>query len=80
MPKDKGVVLGLVSSKVGPLESKDTIKWRIDEAASFVDEDRLYLSPQCGFASTEQGNELTEDEQWRKLAHVVEIAHEVWGE
>lgn len=80
MPKDKGVVLGLVSSKVGPLESKDTIKRRIDEAARYVDMDRLHLSPQCGFASTEEGNELTEDDQWRKLAHVVEIVHEVWAE
>ena len=78
MPKNKSVVLGLVSSKLAALEPKDTIKRRIDEAARYVDLDRLHLSPQCGFASTEEGNQLTEDEQWRKLAHVVEIAHEVW--
>jgi 5-methyltetrahydropteroyltriglutamate--homocysteine methyltransferase len=78
MPKNKSVVLGLVSSKLAALEPKDTIKRRIDEAARYVELDRLHLSPQCGFASTEEGNQLTEDEQWRKLAHVVEIAHEVW--
>jgi 5-methyltetrahydropteroyltriglutamate--homocysteine methyltransferase len=79
VPKGKTVVLGLVTSKSGMLESRDDIKRRIDEAAKFIDGDQLCLSPQCGFASTEDGNMLTEDEQWRKLAMVVEIAEQVWG-
>ncbi|MGK9166349.1 5-methyltetrahydropteroyltriglutamate--homocysteine S-methyltransferase [Inquilinus limosus] len=79
LPKGKTVVLGLVTSKTGTLEKKDDIKRRIDEAAKFVDLDQLCLSPQCGFASTEEGNILAEDEQWAKLAMIVEIAREVWG-
>jgi 5-methyltetrahydropteroyltriglutamate--homocysteine methyltransferase len=79
VPKGKTVVLGLVTSKSGALESKDALKRRIDEAAKFVPLDQLALSPQCGFASTEEGNVLTEEEQWAKLRLVVEIAHEVWG-
>ena len=79
VPKGKMVVLGLVTSKSGKLESKDTLKRRIDQAATFVDLDQLCLSPQCGFASTEEGNILAEDEQWAKLARVVEVADEVWG-
>ncbi len=79
LPKGKIVVLGLVSSKSGLLESKDAIKRRIDQAAKFVDLDRLCLSPQCGFASTEEGNILAEDEQWAKLGMIVELAQEVWG-
>jgi 5-methyltetrahydropteroyltriglutamate--homocysteine methyltransferase len=79
VPKGKMVVLGLVTSKSGKLESKDELKRRIDEAAKFVDLDQLCLSPQCGFASTEEGNLLAEDEQWAKLARVVEVAKEVWG-
>jgi 5-methyltetrahydropteroyltriglutamate--homocysteine methyltransferase len=79
VPKGKIVVLGLVTSKTGQLESKDTIKRRIDEAAKFVDLDQLCLSPQCGFASTEEGNVLTEDQQWAKLRMIVEVADEVWG-
>jgi 5-methyltetrahydropteroyltriglutamate--homocysteine methyltransferase len=79
VPKGKTVVLGLVTSKSGQLESKDTIKRRIDQAAKFVDIDQLALSPQCGFASSEEGNLLAEDEQWAKLAMIVEIAREVWG-
>ncbi|MGK9232832.1 5-methyltetrahydropteroyltriglutamate--homocysteine S-methyltransferase [Inquilinus limosus] len=79
LPKGKTVVLGLVTSKTGTLEKKDDIKRRIDEAAKFVDLDQLCLSPQCGFASTEEGNVLAEDEQWAKLAMIVEIAREVWG-
>ena len=67
LPKGKTVVLGLVTSKTGQLESKDTIKRRIDEAAKFAPLDQLALSPQCGFASTEEGNVLAEDEQWAKL-------------
>jgi len=79
VPKGKSVVLGIVTSKSGTLESKDELKRRIDEAAKFIDLDQLCLSPQCGFASTEEGNLLTEDEQWAKLARVVEVANEVWG-
>ncbi len=80
VPKDKMVALGLVTSKSGRLESKDDIKRRIDQAARYVDLNQLCLSPQCGFASTEEGNVLAEDEQWRKLALIVEIAQEVWGQ
>jgi 5-methyltetrahydropteroyltriglutamate--homocysteine methyltransferase len=79
VPKGKTVVLGLVTSKTGTLESKDEIKRRIDEAAKFVDIDQLCLSPQCGFASTEEGNILAEEEQWAKLRMIVELADEVWG-
>jgi 5-methyltetrahydropteroyltriglutamate--homocysteine methyltransferase len=80
MPKgNKIVVLGLVSSKLAALENKDDIKRRIEEATKYVALDQLALSPQCGFASTEEGNVLTEEEQWAKLRLVVEIAREVWG-
>ncbi|MDB5598604.1 MAG: 5-methyltetrahydropteroyltriglutamate/homocysteine S-methyltransferase [Xanthobacteraceae bacterium] len=80
VPKgNKCVVLGLVTSKSGMLEKKDDIKRRIDEATKFVELDQLCLSPQCGFASTEEGNVLAEDEQWAKLRMIVEIAEEVWG-
>lgn len=79
LPKGKTVVLGLVTSKVGTLESKDDLKRRIDEAAKYAPLDQLCLSPQCGFASTEEGNTLAEDEQWAKLERVVEVAREVWG-
>jgi 5-methyltetrahydropteroyltriglutamate--homocysteine methyltransferase len=79
VPKGKTVVLGLVTSKAGELESKDAIKRRIEEAAKFVDIDQLALSPQCGFASTEEGNALAEEEQWAKLRMIVEVADEVWG-
>jgi len=79
VPKGKTVALGFVTSKTGGLESKDTIKRRIEEAAKFIDVDQLCLSPQCGFASTEEGNVLAEDEQWAKLRMIVEIAREVWG-
>jgi 5-methyltetrahydropteroyltriglutamate--homocysteine methyltransferase len=75
----KIVVLGLVTSKSGKLESKDSIKRRIDEATKYVALDQLCLSPQCGFASTEEGNVLAEDEQWAKLRMIVELADEVWG-
>jgi len=76
---NKQLVLGLVTSKSGKLENKDDIKRRIDEATKYVDLDQLCLSPQCGFASTEEGNVLAEDEQWSKLRMIVEIADEVWG-
>jgi 5-methyltetrahydropteroyltriglutamate--homocysteine methyltransferase len=68
-----------VSTKTGELESKDALKRKIDEAAKHVPLESLCLSPQCGFASTHHGNALTEDEQWRKLERVVEVAREVWG-
>jgi 5-methyltetrahydropteroyltriglutamate--homocysteine methyltransferase len=79
LPKRKIAVLGLVTTKTGLLEHKDALKRRIDEAAKFADLDRLCLSPQCGFASTEEGNVLAESEQWAKLAMIVETAREVWG-
>jgi 5-methyltetrahydropteroyltriglutamate--homocysteine methyltransferase len=80
VPKGKYVVLGLVTSKSGKLESKDEIKRRVAAAAKFIDIDQLCLSPQCGFASTEEGNLLTEDEQWAKLELVVEVSKEIWGD
>jgi 5-methyltetrahydropteroyltriglutamate--homocysteine methyltransferase len=80
LPKgDKIVVLGLVTSKTGTLEKKDDVKRRIDEATKFADLEQLSLSPQCGFASTEEGNVLAEDEQWAKLRMIVETSREVWG-
>ena len=78
LPKDKMVVLGLVTSKTGALEDKKDVERRIDEAAKFAPLDQLCLSPQCGFASTEEGNVLAEDEQWAKLRLIEEVAHEVW--
>jgi len=79
VPKHKLVVLGLVTSKVPKLESKDELRKRIDEAAKYIDLDQLCLSPQCGFASTAYGNELTVEQQVAKLRLVVETAREVWG-
>jgi 5-methyltetrahydropteroyltriglutamate--homocysteine methyltransferase len=80
LPKgDKIVVLGLITSKSGKLEEKGAIERRIEEASKFAPLDQLCLSPQCGFASTDDGNTLSADEQWAKLARVVEIANEVWG-
>lgn len=76
---DKKVVLGLITTKSPKLEDKETVIRRIHEAAEYIPLDRLYLSPQCGFASCEIGNKLTEEEQWAKLALVKEIAEEVWG-
>ncbi|HZE60508.1 MAG TPA: hypothetical protein VE085_08130 [Burkholderiales bacterium] len=78
LPKGKRVVLGLVTTKSGTLESKESLKRRIDEAAKIVPLESLCLSPQCGFASTHHGNKLKEDEQWRKLERIVEVAREVW--
>ena len=80
VPKGKMVVLGLVTTKRGTLESPDALKRRIDEAARFVPLDQLCLSPQCGFSSTVEGNELTQEEQRAKLRLVVQTAHDVWGE
>ena len=80
LPKgDKRVVLGLITSKSGELEDKDAIRRRIDEAARFADPDQFCLSPQCGFASTEEGNILTEEQQWKKLEMIVEVARKVWA-
>jgi 5-methyltetrahydropteroyltriglutamate--homocysteine methyltransferase len=79
LPPGKTVVLGLVSTKTPRLESKDGLKRRIEEAAKYVSLERLSLSPQCGFASNFAGNPLTIDDERRKLALVVETAHEVWG-
>ena len=79
VPKGKTIVLGLVTSKSGRLESRDELKRRLDEAAKYVPLEQLCLSPQCGFASTEEGNILSEDEQWAKLAMIVELAEEIWG-
>jgi 5-methyltetrahydropteroyltriglutamate--homocysteine methyltransferase len=79
LPKGKQVVLGIVTTKTGKLESKDDLKRRIDEAAKYAPLDQLCISGQCGFASTEEGNVLTEDEQWAKLARIVEVAQDVWG-
>jgi len=76
---NKQLVLGLVTSKSGRLEKKDDIKRRIDEATKYVALEQLCLSPQCGFASTEEGNVLAEEEQWAKLGMIVELADEVWG-
>jgi len=80
VPKGKTVVLGLVTSKSGRLESRDNLKRRIDEAAKYVPLEQLCLSPQCGFASTEEGNILAEEEQWAKLGMIVELADEIWGQ
>jgi 5-methyltetrahydropteroyltriglutamate--homocysteine methyltransferase len=79
LPANKKVVLGLVTTKFGALESKDALKRRIDEAAKVVPLERLCLSPQCGFSSTHHGNALSQDDQWHKLERGVEVAHEVWG-
>ena len=75
----KTVVLGLVTSKRGSLESKDALKRRIESAAKYVPLENLCLSPQCGFSSTHHGNKITVDDQKRKLALALEVAREVWG-
>jgi 5-methyltetrahydropteroyltriglutamate--homocysteine methyltransferase len=80
LPKGKKiVVVGVITSKSGTLESKDTVKRRVEEAAKFAPLEQLALSPQCGFASTEEGNILTEEQQWAKMREVVELADEIWG-
>jgi 5-methyltetrahydropteroyltriglutamate--homocysteine methyltransferase len=79
MPKGKIVVLGIVSSKIGKLESKDALKRRIDEAAKFMPLDQMAVSPQCGFASTHHGNKITVEQEQAKLRLCVEVAEEVWG-
>jgi 5-methyltetrahydropteroyltriglutamate--homocysteine methyltransferase len=80
LPKGKRVVLGLVTSKTGTLERRDDILRQIEEAAQYAPIEQLCLSPQCGFASTEEGNVLADDEQWAKLRLIVDIANEVWGQ
>ncbi len=79
-PKGKIIVLGLMSSKLAAVERKDAVKKRIDEAAKYVPLEQCALSHQCGFSSTAHGNDITEDDQWRKLERCVEIAREVWGD
>src|SRR5271169_4104737 len=79
LPKGKTVVLGLVTSKIGSLEKRDDLLRRIEEASKFTSIEQLGLSPQCGFASTEEGNVLAEDEQWKKLSLIVDVSKEVWG-
>ena len=79
VPKGKRVVLGLVTTKRGELESKDDLKRRLEEASRYVDIDQLCLSPQCGFSSTKEGNDLSQEQQWAKLRLIVETAEEVWG-
>jgi len=81
LPKgEKRVVLGLVTSKFGELEDRDGVLARLEEAAKFAPTEQFCLSPQCGFASTEEGNILSEEEQWRKLSFIVDLSREIWGE
>jgi methionine synthase II (cobalamin-independent) len=79
LPKGKHVVLGVMTTKRGELESKDYLKRRIEEASKYADIDQLCISGQCGFSSTKEGNDLTQEQQWAKLRLIVEVAEEVWG-
>ena len=79
LPKNKTMVLGLVTTKLGELESKDSIKRRIDEAAKYAPMDQFCLSPQCGFSSTVHGNEIMKEQQAAKMRMIVEVSKEVWG-
>jgi 5-methyltetrahydropteroyltriglutamate--homocysteine methyltransferase len=79
LPKGKTMVLGLVTTKLGELESKDAIKRRIDEAAKYAPLDQFCLSPQCGFSSTVHGNEIAREQQAAKMRLIVDISREVWG-
>jgi 5-methyltetrahydropteroyltriglutamate--homocysteine methyltransferase len=79
VPSHKSIVLGLISTKSAALEDKGAVKKRLDDAARFVDLDRLAISPQCGFASVETGNQISGDLQEQKLRMVVELAHDIWG-
>jgi 5-methyltetrahydropteroyltriglutamate--homocysteine methyltransferase len=79
VPRDKQIVLGLITTKTGPLERADDIKWRIDEASRYVPLEQLSLSPQCGFSSVVFGNRITVEDQIAKLRLVVTVATEVWG-
>jgi 5-methyltetrahydropteroyltriglutamate--homocysteine methyltransferase len=78
MPKDKRVVLGLVTSKRGELEKRDTLLRRVEEATKYVPIENLGISPQCGFASVVEGNIITPEDQWSKLKLVVDTAKEIW--
>jgi 5-methyltetrahydropteroyltriglutamate--homocysteine methyltransferase len=80
VPKDKSIVLGLVSTKTAGLEDKAALARRVEDASRHVDLDRLALSPQCGFASIDEGNPISPAAQEAKLALVVEVAREIWGE
>lgn len=80
LPRGKKVVLGLVTTKLGAIESADELKRRIEAASAFVPLEDLCLSPQCGFASTHHGNAVSEEEQWRKLELIVKVASEVWAD
>ena len=79
LPKDKYVVIGIMTSKNPILETKEELKRRIDAAAKYIPLEQICISPQCGFASTKEGNKLSEENQWRKLERLVEVADEVWG-
>ena len=79
VPKDKQIVLGLISTKMNFLENKSALEWRIEEASRYVPLERLAVSPQCGFASTELGNPISAEMQEAKLRLVVELAQETWG-
>jgi 5-methyltetrahydropteroyltriglutamate--homocysteine methyltransferase len=79
VPKGKTVVLGIVTSKRGELESRDELLRRIEDAAKYLPIEQLAISPQCGFASTEEGNTLSVEEEWAKLRRCTEVAREVWG-
>ena len=79
LPKDKYVVIGIMSSKNPELESKEQLKSRINDATKYVPVEQICISPQCGFASTKEGNLLTESQQWKKLERLVAVADEVWG-
>jgi len=79
VPAHKSVVLGLMSSKTPVVDDGDAVKHRLDEAFAYIDQDQIALSHQCGFASTSEGNELTQDDQWRKLEQTIAIANDVWG-
>jgi len=80
LPKGKRVVLGVMTTKKGELESKDYLKRRVEEAAKYADVSQLCISGQCGFSSTKEGNDLTQDQQWAKLALLVETAGEIWAD
>jgi 5-methyltetrahydropteroyltriglutamate--homocysteine methyltransferase len=80
VPENKTVILGLVTSKVAELETPDLLKRRVDEAARYMPKAHMGLSPQCGFSSTVEGNEITADDQWAKLELVVNTAREIWGD
>jgi methionine synthase II (cobalamin-independent) len=79
VPNDKTVVLGLITTKIGDLEARDDLVRRIEDAARYVPLENMCLSPQCGFSSTVEGNQITERDQWAKLELAVDVARAVWG-